>query len=64
MWMIPPGCPLVTQQWYESRWFDEWFERLLVSKVFLAKVVRRRVQLSSVANGGTSTSVWMRKAST
>ncbi|GAU45974.1 hypothetical protein TSUD_401140 [Trifolium subterraneum] len=31
----PPGCPLVTtQQWYQSRWFDE---------EFLTNVVRRRV---------------------
>ncbi|PNX71294.1 hypothetical protein L195_g027169 [Trifolium pratense] len=55
----PPGCPLVTtQQWYQSRWFDEGFDQLLVSKVFLTKVVRQRVPLNSVTNGGTS--VWMK----
>ncbi|GAU48976.1 hypothetical protein TSUD_245670 [Trifolium subterraneum] len=38
------SCPLVmTQQWYQSRWFNEGFDRLLVSKVFLTKMVRRRV---------------------
>ncbi|PNX63824.1 hypothetical protein L195_g053706 [Trifolium pratense] len=32
----PPGCPLVmTQQWYQSRRFDEEFDQLLVSKIFL-----------------------------
>ncbi|MCI96386.1 hypothetical protein A2U01_0117686, partial [Trifolium medium] len=42
-----PGCLLVTQQWYQSRWFDEGFDRLLVLKVFLTNVVRRRVPLST-----------------
>jgi hypothetical protein len=42
-----PGYPLVTQQWYQSRWFNEGFDRLLVSKVFPTKVVRRRVLLST-----------------
>jgi hypothetical protein len=33
---------MMTQQWYQSRWFDEGFDRLLGSKVFLTKVVRWR----------------------
>jgi hypothetical protein len=35
----------VTQQWYQSQWFDEGFDRLLISKVFLTKVVRRRAEI-------------------
>ncbi|MCI82668.1 hypothetical protein A2U01_0103942, partial [Trifolium medium] len=40
---------------------DEGLNWLLVSKVFLTKVVRRQVPLSSVANGGASNG--LRKAS-
>jgi hypothetical protein len=38
--------PLVPQQWYQSQRFNEEFDRLLISKVFLTKVVRRSVPLS------------------
>jgi hypothetical protein len=48
-----PNYPLMIQQWYQGQCFDEEFNRLLVSKVFLTKVVRRQVLLSAV-NGGAS----------
>jgi hypothetical protein len=34
-------------EWYQNRWFNEGFDRLLVSKVFPTKVVRRQVPLST-----------------
>jgi hypothetical protein len=57
MWMIF-GCPLVTQQWYQSQWVGEGFHWLLVPKVFLTKVVRRHVLLNS---NNCGTNVWMKK---
>jgi hypothetical protein len=39
--------PLMIQQWYQGQCFDEEFNRLLVSKVFLTNVVRRGVLLSA-----------------
>jgi hypothetical protein len=40
----PLGFLLATQQKYKSRWFNERFYRLIVSKVFLTKVIKRRVR--------------------
>jgi hypothetical protein len=41
------NCPLMIQQWYKGRYFDEGFNRLVVSKVFLTNIVRQRVLLSA-----------------
>jgi hypothetical protein len=43
MWIWFADCHLVTQHWYQSWWFDKEFERPLVLKFFLTKMVRQWV---------------------
>ncbi|MCI78176.1 hypothetical protein A2U01_0099446, partial [Trifolium medium] len=46
----------------QSRWFDEGFDRLLVSKVFLTKGGQAASPVECSSNGGACvTSVWMKK---
>jgi hypothetical protein len=53
-----PNIPLITQHWYQNRWFDEGFYRLLVLKVFLTKVIRWRVPLSAAATAVHVQGLW------
>jgi len=63
MWMIFWAL-LITQQWYQGWWFDEGFNRLIVSTVFLRMMVRQCVPLSAVATAvQDSKYMWMKKTS-